>query len=97
LALALELVEAGVLTPAKLVMRMSVGPTRVLDLPGGSLAPGAPADVTVIDPKAAWICDSALFRSKARNTPFGGRAMRGRAVLTVVGGRIVFSQEKFVV
>lgn len=96
LALAVELVDAGVLTPAKLVMRMSAGPAKVLGLPGGSLAPGGPADVTVIDPKAAWICDPTRFRSKARNTPFGGRAMRGRAVLTVVGGRIVFSEEKLV-
>jgi dihydroorotase len=96
LALAVELVEAGVLTPAKLVVRMSAGPAKVLGLPGGSLAPGAPADVAVIDPRAAWTCDPALFRSKARNTPFGGRAMRGRAVLTVVGGAIVFSEERFV-
>jgi dihydroorotase len=96
LALALELVVAGVLTPAKLVMRMSAGPAKVLGLPGGSLAVGGAADVIVIDPQAAWTCDPTLFRSKARNTPFGGRAMRGRPVLTVVGGRIVFAQEKFV-
>jgi dihydroorotase len=97
LALAVELVDAGVLTPAKLVVRMSAGPARVLGLPGGSLALGAPADVTVIDPQATWTCDAARFRSKARNTPFGGRAMRGRSVLTVVGGAIVFSEERFVV
>jgi dihydroorotase len=97
LAVAVELVDAGVLTPAKLVMCMSAGPAKVLGLPGGSLALGGAADVTVVDPQAAWICDATRFRSKARNTPFGGRAMRGRAVLTVVGGRIVFSQEKFVV
>jgi dihydroorotase len=96
LALALELVEAGVLTPAQLVMRMSAGPAKVLGLPGGRLELGGPADVTVIDPAAAWICDATRFRSKARNTPFGGRVMRGRAALTVVGGRIVFSEERFV-
>ena len=96
LALALELVEAGVLTPAKLVARMSAGPAKVLGLPGGSLGLGTVADVTVIDPKAAWTCDPARFHSKARNTPFGGRAMRGLAVLTVVGGAIVFSEERFI-
>jgi dihydroorotase len=96
LALAVELVDAGVLTPATLVMRMSAGPAKVLGLLGGSLMPGGPADVTVIDPAAAWTCDATRFRSKARNTPFGGRAMRGRAALTVVGGRIVFSEERFV-
>jgi dihydroorotase len=96
LALAVELVDAGVLTPAKLVMRMSAGPAKLLGLPGGSLGMGDAADVTVIDPQAAWTCDASRFLSKARNTPFGGRAMRGRPVLTVVGGRIVFAQEKFV-
>jgi len=95
LALAVELVDAGVLTPAKLVMRMSAGPAKVLGLPGGSLrGMGDAADVTVIDPQVAWTCDPTLFRSKACNTPFGGRAMRGRAVLTVVGGRMrVFPRE----
>jgi dihydroorotase len=96
LALAVELADAGVLTPAKLVMRMSAGPAKVLGLPGGSLALGSAADVTVIDPQAAWTCDATRFRSKARNTPFGGRAMRGRAVLTVVGGAIVFSKDSLI-
>jgi len=96
LAVAVELLDAGVLTPAKLVARLSAGPAKVLGLPGGSLAPGRPADVTVIDPQATWTCDPARFRSKARNTPFGGRIMHGRPVLTVVGGKIVFSDEKLV-
>jgi len=83
LAVAVELVDAGVLTPATLVMRMSAGPAKVLGLPGGSLAPGGAADVTGHRSAGAWICDATRFRSKASNTPFGGRAMRGRAVLTV--------------
>ena len=97
LALAVELVELGVLTPAKLVTRMSTTPAKILCLPGGNLAVGSPADVTVIDPKLAWTCDPTRFRSKARNTPFGGRAMRGRCALTVVGGRIVFADDKLAV
>jgi dihydroorotase len=97
LSLALELVEMGVLTPTKLVTRMSTTPAKILSLPGGNLALGSPADVTVIDPKVAWTCDPTQFRSKARNTPFGGRAMRGRCALTVVGGRIVFADEKLAV
>jgi dihydroorotase len=96
LALGLELVHAGVLAPATLVTRMSTGPARLLGLPGGSLRAGSPADVTVIDPQAAWTCDPARFRSRARNTPFAGRAMRGRALLTMVGGRIVFAEERLV-
>ena len=96
-ALAVELVELGVLTPAKLVTRMSTGPAGILGLPGGTLALGSPADVTVIDPRMSWTCDPSRFRSKARNTPFAGRTMRGRAVLTVVGGRIVFIDEKLAI
>ena len=96
LALCLELVHAKVLTPAALVRRMSVAPAKILGLPGGSLAPGSVADLTVIDPRAAWTCDPSRLRSRSRNTPFGGRAMRGRAMLTIVAGNIVFAEEKLV-
>ncbi len=96
LPLCLELVAAEVLSPALLVMRMSVGPAKLLGLPGGSLAPGAPADVTVIDPAVEWTCDPARLRSRSRNTPFGGRRLHGRAMLTVVAGNIVFAEEKLV-
>ena len=69
---------------------------KILGLPGGTLAPGSPADVTVLDPTAAWTCDPARLRSRSRNTPFGGRVLRGRAMLTVVAGNIVFAEEKLV-
>jgi dihydroorotase len=91
--LVLELVRAGRLSPAAMVTRMSPGPAAVFGLPGGSLAEGAPADVTVIDPEATWTCDVRGLRSRSHNTPFAGRAMRGRAALTVVGGKIVHSGE----
>ncbi len=96
LALGLELVHQGLLTPSALIALMATNPARLLGLPGGTLTPGGPADLTVIDPQAAWACDPTRFRSKARNTPFAGRAMRGRALLTMVGGRIVFAEEKLV-
>jgi dihydroorotase len=89
-----ELVRAGMLTPAGLVARMSSGPAAVFRLPGGSLDEGAPADVTVIDPEAAWTCEAGTLRSRSHNSPFLGRALRGRATLTVVGGKIVYSQER---
>ena len=63
---------------------------------GGTLATGSPADVTVIDPKAAWTCEPNRLRSRSRNTPFGGRSMRGRAMLTIVEGNIVFAEEKLI-
>jgi dihydroorotase len=96
LALCLELVEAKILSPAALVTRMSVAPAKILGLPGGTLAPGSAADVTVIDAQVGWTCDPSRLRSRSRNTPFGGRAMRGRAMLTVVGGNIVFAEGKLV-
>ncbi|HET7109875.1 MAG TPA: dihydroorotase [Gemmatimonadales bacterium] len=87
-----ELVGSGLLTLPQLVERMSTVPARIFGLPGGSLAKGAPADVVVIDPQVEWSVDPASFRSKSRNTPFGGREVRGRAVATIVRGHIVFRQ-----
>lgn len=84
------LVHAGLLTWPQLVARMTVGPARVLGLAAGTLAAGAPADVTVIDPDAAWTIEPDRFVSRARNCPFAGWQVRGRTVLTIVGGRIVF-------
>jgi dihydroorotase len=93
LPLCLDLVRRELLSPAALVALLTARPARVLGLPGGSLASGAPADVTVIHPEVAWTCDPARFRSKSKNSPFAGRAFRGRAVLTLVDGRIVHQEE----
>jgi dihydroorotase len=94
LALCLELVAANLLTPAALVTRMSTAHARILGVSGGTLAPGSLADVTLIDPQAAWTCETSRLRSRSRNTPFAGRALRGRAMLTIVAGNIVFEEEK---
>jgi dihydroorotase len=96
LPLCLELVHAKLLTPLALIMRMSTAPAKILGLPGGALSAGAIADVTVIDPQTSWTCDVTRFRSRSRNSPFGGRSMRGRAMLTIVAGNIVFAEEKLV-
>ncbi len=87
-----ELVEPGLLTLSELLYRMSTRPAQVFGLPGGTLAPGAPADVVVLDPKVRWTVDPAAFYSKSRNTPFGGRTLTGRAELTIVRGRVVFQR-----
>jgi len=84
------LVEGGVLTLPELVARMSTAPARTFRLTGGALAPGAPADVVVFDPRARTRVDPQRFYSKSRNTPFGGRELAGRVVRTVVGGRTVY-------
>jgi dihydroorotase len=88
--LVLELVRAGLLTPAAFVTRLSAAPAAAFGLAGGTLAEGRAADVTVIDPDAEWTCDATAMRSRSRNTPFAGRQLRGRAALTVVGGKIAF-------
>jgi dihydroorotase len=85
-----ELVLGGVLSLPELLQRMSTAPCRAFHLPGGSLAPGAPADVCVLDLASRWRVAAADFRSKSRNTPFAGRELTGRAVLTLVGGRVVY-------
>ena len=66
---------------------MSTNPARIHDLPAGSLAEGAAADVAVIDPNRRWTVP-ATFRSKSRNSPFVGRELTGKAVLTLVSGAV---------
>ena len=87
-----ELVETGLLTLPELIRRMSTTPARIFNLPGGTLAVGAPADVVVFDPAAEWDVRPEAFFSRSRNTPFAGRQLRGRADLTVVRGEIVFER-----
>ena len=85
-----RLVTPGTLPLATLVARLSRDPARLLHLPGGSLAAGAPADLTLLDPEARWTVDPARFASKSRNTPFAGWTVTGRPWKTIVGGRIVW-------
>ncbi|MGH8012503.1 MAG: dihydroorotase [Candidatus Binataceae bacterium] len=85
----LGLVHRGIITPARMIEMMSVNPARLLHCDAGTLAVGARADITVIDPDSEWTVDANAFISKSRNTPFAGMRMRGRAVMTIVGGEIV--------
>jgi dihydroorotase len=90
LGLALALVQEGLITPARMVEMMSQKPARLLRLDGaGTLAAGARADVTVIDPNWPWSVDPGKFLSLSRNTPFTGRELKGKAMLTIVEGKIV--------
>jgi dihydroorotase len=87
-----ELVESGLLTLPELVARMTTLPARIFNLPGGTLAVGSPADVVVFDPAIEWEVRPDQFFSKSRNTPFGGRRLRGRANVTIVRGQIAFQR-----
>ena len=88
-----ELVRTGLLTLSDLVARMSAVPARIFGLPGGTLAPGTPADLVVFDPDVEWIVRPEEFHSRSRNTPFAGRRLFGRATTTVVRGQVVFQRE----
>jgi dihydroorotase len=85
-----ELVHTGLIDLPTLVDRMSCTPARSMSLPGGTLALGTPADVTIFDPSLEWTVDPLHFVSKSRNTPFGGWRLKGRALRTIVGGRTVW-------
>ena len=90
LALALRMAEETALPLERLVGAMSTNPARILGVPGGSLAVGEVADVTIVDPGRRWTVDAAHLQSKSRNTPFGGMQLQGAAVATIVGGRVVW-------
>jgi dihydroorotase len=84
-----RLVHGGAISLRRLVELFTSGPARILRLDGGTLKPGGEADVTVLDLQRQVVVDPSKFCSKSRNTPFAGWSLRGAAVMTLVGGRIV--------
>ncbi len=89
-----RLVGKGLLDLPHLVSLLSTNPARILALPGGTLAPGAPADVTVLDLSRKRQIDPARFESKGRNTPFAGWKLEGWPVMTIVGGRVAWKDAR---
>lgn len=87
--LLMRLVHGNRLTLADLVAALSSRPCAAWDLPFGTLARGAPADVVVLDPDRSWTVDRDRFRSLGRNTPLHGQVLRGAVVLTLAGGAVV--------
>jgi dihydroorotase len=87
---ALRLVHNGDVTLLTLIRAMSTRPAELMGLPGGTLRPGAPADVVVIDLDVPWILDPETLKSKCKNTPFDEARLQGRAVRTIVAGRTVY-------
>ena len=86
----LRLVHGGELTLIALLKAMSTRPAELLSLPGGTLRPGAAADIIVIDPDVPWVLDRNKLKSKCRNTPFDEARLQGRAIRTIVAGRTVY-------
>ncbi len=87
-----ELVHPGKITLARLVELFTTGPESVLRLGRGTLAPGAPGDVTIFSTDLEWTYDVNQSASQSRNSPFDGRTFRGGPVATVVGGKIVWQR-----
>ncbi len=92
-----KLVHPGIITLAEAIEKMSTNPARILGIPGGCLAVGNPADITVIDLDREWIVDPERFVSKGRNTPFKGWRLRGKAYATIVGGRVIMRDGELLV
>ncbi|MGC8927405.1 MAG: dihydroorotase [Myxococcota bacterium] len=89
--LILNLVNEGVISLKRAIYLLSTGPSKVIGIAPNSLTAGSEANITIIDPKKEWVVDSSRFLSKARNTPFDGYKLKGKAVATIVSGRIVYS------
>jgi dihydroorotase len=87
---ATRLVAQGVLDWPAAIAKMTINPARILGIAKGTLAVGADADVTLIDPEVEWTVDPARFRSKSTNTPFAGWKLQGRADTVIVGGRVKY-------
>ncbi len=80
------------LTLSMLVEKLSTAPARILGVEGGSLKPGSPADITIVDPGRSFIVNPDNWYSKSRNTPFAGRQLKGAPVYTILSGEIVMKE-----
>ena len=88
-----RLIHGKVIGIAQLVRLFSTGPAEVFNLPGGTLREGESADLTLLDLHKKWTVDPAKFKSKANNTPFAGRQLKGAPAATIVGGKIVWQSK----
>jgi dihydroorotase len=89
-----NLVQSGTITLERAIELLTTDPANILGIPAGSLEIGAAADVVVFDPEWAWEITRDWFRSKSRNSPFIGQTVKGRVILTVAKGEVVFRDEE---
>ena len=85
-----NLINKKVLSWPQAIAKLTTNPSRILNLKGGRIKRDFPADLTIIDPKASWVVDAGSFKSKSKNSPFGGKRLWGKACYTIVYGRIVY-------
>ena len=94
--LAFDLVHQGIISLERLVELCATNPARIFHLlTGERCGQGAWGDITILDPDFEWTFDVSLSKSKSRNTPFAGRKLKGAAVATIVGGRVVYVHPEF--
>lgn len=89
-----QLVREGRLSLERMIEAMTIRPATILGLPKGTLRVGCDADITIVDPKKRYLIDKNRFHSKSRNTPFHGWEVEGKVMLTIVGGKVVYSFEE---
>jgi dihydroorotase len=85
-----RLVHTGLIKLPRLIELLSTNPSRILNVAGGTLSDGATADITILAPDLHVTVDPSTFKSKSRNTPFGGWQLKGGVAATIVGGRTVY-------
>jgi dihydroorotase len=90
-----RLVHPGVISLSRLIELLALNPARILQVPGGSLSEGGPADVTILAPDLPVTVSAAGMRSRSKNTPFDGWSLRGGVAATIVGGRSVYVNPEF--
>jgi dihydroorotase len=90
--LSLRLYHEGLLPLQRLIALYTTHPAHVLGMPYGTLRVGSVADVTIVDPEYELLVDAANLRSRSKNSPFLGWRLRGAAVLTMVGGEVIFER-----
>ena len=88
--------HTGKLTMSEIVEKMSTKPAEIFGLNAGCLKSGAPADITVIDPELEWVVDGKKFYTKGSHSPFVGKKLKGKAVMTIVDGKVVMKDGQVV-
>ena len=87
-----HLVEPGILSLSQAIAKWTSEPARILKLPGGNFNLGSRGDVTLLDVNKSWTVNPEIFRSKSKNTPFAGWELTGKAVATIVAGRLIYNE-----
>ncbi len=89
-----ELIDRNILSWKEAIAKLTTNPARILNLDLGRIKVGSPADITVIDVKANWVVTPERLYSRSKNSPLVGKRLKGRAWMTIVDGKIVYSLEE---